>query len=197
MLYSNRKLKAEERVMTFGTIYQVAMGESGRGRKMMALTCPKDTIIERGLNKNLTIGKTKTGRPRINKLEDKELYLLLSSEGGYTRRGNGTIRVLKDKIDQFEIMARGNGADGDAGRVGYWDCMLLKVNGMVDNIIRVRSSGEGYGTPSDLYIIHKNEVYHCYLEDLEDCCDTLGIEIPCDIICTVDGFKFGDDWRIL
>ena len=34
--------------------------------------------------------------------------------------------------------------------------------------MRVRTSGSGYGTPSDLYVIHKGEVYHCYISELEE-----------------------------
>ena len=196
MLYSNKTLKATERTMEFGTIYQVGMGETGRGRKFMALTCPRDTEIKSGLNPDLTIGLTKSGKPRINKADDKALYMMLSSEGGYTRRGNGTIRVLKNQQEQFKVLARGNGADGDAGRIGYWDCMLLKVPN-TDAIIRIRTSGAGYGTPSDLYVIHDSKVYHCHLDELAECCEALGIETPCEIENGDDGIQFGNDWITL
>lgn len=93
-------------------------------------------------------------------------------------------------------MARGNGADGDAGRIGYWDCLLLKAPN-TDAIVRVRTSSSGYGTPSDLYIIHQNNVYHCTLEDLDDCCESLGIEIPCEVVNDEDGTHFGNDWVTL
>ena len=118
MLYSNQKIEAVERTMDFGTIYQVGMGEVGRGRKFMALTCPKDTIVQKGMNNDLTIGQTKTGKPRIISKKDDTLYMMLSSEGGYTRRGDGTIRVLKNEREKFEVLARGNGADGDEQAVG-------------------------------------------------------------------------------
>ena len=114
MLYSNKRVGATERTMEFGTIYQIVVGESGRGRRFMALTCPKDTTIESGMNPNYTIGTTKSGKPRLNKKADNTLYMMLSAEGGYTRRGNGTIKVLSSQKDEFEVMARGNGADGDA-----------------------------------------------------------------------------------
>ena len=67
MLYTNQKMEATERVMDFGTIYQIGMGEIGRGRKFLALTCPKDTKIQKGLNTDFTIGTTKSGKPRILK----------------------------------------------------------------------------------------------------------------------------------
>lgn len=196
MLYSNKKIEATERTMDFGTIYQVGMGEIGRGRKFMALTCPKGTEVKKGLNPELTIGTTKSGKARINLKADDTMYMMLSAEGGYTRRGNGTIKVLESQKKKFEVMARGNGADGDAGRIGYWDCLLLKAPN-TDAIVRVRTSGSGYGTPSDLYIIHQNNVYHCTLEDLDDCCESLGIEIPCEVVNDEDGTHFGNDWVTL
>ena len=75
---------------------------------------PKDTTIKSGMNPDYTIGTTKSGKPRLNKKADNTLYMMLSAEGGYTRRGNGTINVLSSQKDKFEVIARGNGADGDA-----------------------------------------------------------------------------------
>lgn len=196
MLYANQKMEETERTMDFGTIYQVGMGEVGRGRKFMALTCPKGTLIQKGMNPDFTVGTTKSGKPRINKKADDTLYMMLSAEGGYTRRGNGTIKVLSSQKDKFEVMARGNGADGDAGRIGYWDCLLLKAPN-TDAIVRVRTSGGGYGTPSDLYVIHEGAVYHCHLSELEECCEALGIKVPCEVVNGDDGIQFGNDWTTL
>lgn len=193
MLYSNQTLNTVERNMEFGTIYQVGMGELGRGRKLMALTCPKGTTIVKGMNADLTIGTTKSGRPRINKKADDTLYMMLSAQGGYTRRGCGSIKVLASQKDQFDILARGRGADGMAGRIGYWDCLLIKAPSS-NAIVRVRTSGGGYGTPSDLYVIHDSSVYHCILSDLEECCEVLGLQVPCEIVNKEDGFYFGNDW---
>lgn len=105
---------------------------------------------------------------------------MLSAKGGYTRRGNGTIHVLKKQKENFKVIACGNGADGAAGKIGFWECALLKAP-MTDAIIRVRTSGAGYGTPSDLYVIHEGHVYHTIPEELHECCETLGIELPCSI----------------
>lgn len=196
MLYANKEMKAAEREMEFGIIYQIGMGEVGRGRKFMALACPKDTKIEKGMNPNFTIGTTKSGKPRINQKADNTLYMMLSAEGGYTRRGNGTIKVLASQKEKFEVMARGNGADGDAGRIGFWDCLLLKAP-TTDAIVRVRTSGSGYGTPSDLYVIHQGNVYHCYLAELEECCETLGMQVTCELVKGDEGLQFGDDWITL
>lgn len=193
MIYADRELKCTDRDMDFGTIHQITMGEHGRGRRLMALTCPDGTALKKGENDDFVIGMTKSGKPRINEGRGDSLYMLLSSKGGYTRRGDGTIQVPAGKEDEYALLMTGNGADGAAGRIGTWDCALIKAP--ENGIIRVRSSGAGYGTPSDLYLINEGKVYHCEPQELEDLCDSLDIDMP----CTVDkeGNLFSREWKIM
>ena len=192
MLYSNVRVESKERAFDFGTIHQIALGEQGRGRKLMAINCPEGTVVEKGMNETFTIGKTKSGKPRINMAKDDTLYLLLSSQGGYTRRGCGTIQVLQESKEDFEVLANGWGADGTAGRIGTWDVILLKAP--KNGIVKVRTSGAGYGTPADLYVIKEGKVYHCYFSNLAECCEALNMEIPCKI---EEGCTYGEDWTVI
>lgn len=182
MLYSNRNLESEVRQFDWGTIFQVALGEHGRGRKLLTLTCPEDTEIKSGINEEYSIGSTKSGKPRIVKKKDNELYMILSSEGGYTRRGDGTIKVLVKDSKNIEVLARGNGADGLAGRIGTWDCVLIHLEGNLETVVQVRTSGAGYGTPADLYVVKENKVYHCTIETIEDCCEAIDMELPFKVL---------------
>ena len=182
MLYSNRNLESEARQFDWGTIFQVALGEHGRGRRLLTLTCPEDTEIKSGINEEYSIGSTKSGKPRIVKKKDNELYMILSSEGGYTRRGDGTIRVLVKDSKNIEVLARGNGADGLAGRIGTWDCVLIHLEGNLETVVQVRTSGAGYGTPADLYVVKENKVYHCTIETIEDCCEAIDMELPFKVL---------------
>lgn len=50
MIYSNVAVKAVEVEFEFGKIYQVHIGERGRGRKLLALTCPEGCSIRQGAN---------------------------------------------------------------------------------------------------------------------------------------------------
>ena len=196
MLFSNVKVSAQERKMDFGVIFQIALGESGRGRKLLALTCPQGCEVKAGANPGYTIGITRSGKPRIVAVRDSDLYLLLSAEGGYTRRGNGTIQVLAAHKEEFAVLARGNGADGDAGRIGFWDCLLLKAP--KNGIVRVRTSGAGYGTPSDLYVILDGSVYHCTVDDIESLCESIGIEPPCHLYYKDGSLHLvSDEWAVL
>lgn len=196
LLYSNLELKSKEKTFDFGTIHQIAMGEYGRGRKYMTITCPSDTTIQKGMNPEYSVGITKSGKPRIIRGSDSNIYMLLSAKGRRARKGCGTIRVLSNQIDMFKVLARGKGADGVSGNMGYWDCMLIKAP-YTGSIVRVRTSGGGYGTPSDLYLIHNGIVLHSYLYELEECCNALGIEVPCNIVSSGDEIRFGKDWVIL
>lgn len=182
MLYSNRNLESEARQFDWGTIFQVALGEHGRGRRLLTLTCPEDTEIKSGINEEYCIGSTKSGKPRIVKKKDNELYMILSSEGGYTRRGDGTIKVLVKDSKNIEVLARGNGADGLAGRIGTWDCVLIHLEGNLETVVQVRTSGAGYGTPADLYVVKENKVYHCTIETIEDCCEAIDMELPFKVL---------------
>lgn len=188
MIYSNVAKKAEEITLDFGTIHQMAFGEKGRGRKLLSLTCQKPDmeLKSNNLHENLNIGTTKSGKPKlVYSNTSTELYMLLSAQGGYTRRGDGVIRVLKGQEDNFEVISRGNGADGGAGRIGTWDVILLKVKDVnKDFVVCVRTSGGGYGTPSDLYIHHDGCIYHCTSDTCREVYDSLDAKMP---------FTFSDD----
>ena len=176
MLYVNKPLKIGARDMAFGTLSGVAIGEKGRGRHELFLPTPK--IVEgniEGFVKNLSIGKSKTGKPRIDSVIEDDLYLILSSEWGYTRRGNGYITAPKDQ--EIELIARANGADGDAGRIGSWDAVIVKAK--PGDIFRVTWAGSGYGKPSTLYVVTAdNKVYWCDQPDVEELFDYLQLDIP-------------------
>ena len=125
MIFSNITVAAKERNLEFGTIYQICVGEDGRGRREIRLACPENTVLHEGCNFDYTIGLTKNGRPRINKQKDGKTYFLISTEGRYTRRGNGWVGGWINNTGKYKCLAAGNGADGTAGRIGYWDCLLL------------------------------------------------------------------------
>ena len=181
MLYSNVELKAKSKEMPFGTIHFVALGEYGRGRHEMRLACPAGTVISKGMNENLTIGLTKSGNPRINVNKEDTIFLLLSSEGGYTRKGCGWIGAWKQNKAQYQLLSKGNGADGLAGRIGTWDVVLLHILGTPQHDwIRIRTSGGGYGTePELLYLNGKDIISFKSISDAEMFVDQAGIdEVP-------------------
>ena len=175
MLFMNKTVEVESREFKFGTVAGVALGEHGRGRQQVFLPTPKglEGAIG-GLRSDLTIGLTKAGRPRINHGKDKDMYLALSSERGYTRRGNGVVKIPVGQA--VELIARGNGADGDAGRIGYWDVVLVKAK--EGDVFRVTWGGSGYGYEPTFYVVHNGQVFEADQQEVEDLYESIGLEMP-------------------
>ena len=195
MIYSNINLKVETRKMSFGDLKCVVMGEKGRGRKEILL--PSLNNITVGLNKDITVGLSKNGRPRINRVkqqQDDTMYLLIDTYGGYSRRGNGYINYQEGQ--GFETIAEGNGADGDAGRIGSWGVYVIKAP--VDDrlkFIKIKYSGkankEAYlaviGQDVRLISVDDIDIFFDQLAldmgDYKFVLDPRSISIPCGCIC--------------
>lgn len=196
MIYSNINLKVEARKMSFGDLRCIVMGEKGRGRKEILL--PSINNIVCGLNKGVTVGVTKNGRPRINKLKpqekDNSMYLLIDTYGGYSRRGSGYIDFRAEQ--GFEIIAEGNGADGEAGRIGSWGVYVVKAP--VDDklkFIKIKYSGnankEAYLAVigQDVRLISEDDIDLFFdqlaldMGDYKYIIDPRPISIPCGCIC--------------
>lgn len=180
MLYSNMNITAKTKEMPFGPIHFLALGEYGRGRHEMRIACPPGTVVSKGMNENLTIGITKSGNPRINANKDNQIYLLLSSQGGYTRKGCGWIGSWCKNKAEYQLLSKGNGADGLAGRIGTWDVVLLHILGTPQHDwLRVRTSGGGYGTdPELLYLNGKDIISFKSIADAVLFADQAGVELP-------------------
>lgn len=175
MLFLNKAVGVEAREFKFGTVNGIALGEHGRGRQQIFLPTPKELEgAVGGLRSDLTIGLTKAGKPRINRGKDKAMYLVLSTERGYTRRGNGIVKTPVGHT--VELIARGNGADGDAGRIGYWDVILVKAN--EGDVFRVTWGGSGYGYEPTFYVVHNGQVFEADQQEVEDLYESLGLDMP-------------------
>lgn len=194
MIYSNVNLQIETRKMSFGDLKCVTLGEKGRGRKEILL--PSLSNIVCGLNKDLTIGVTKNGRPRINRVkqEDNTMYLLIDTYGGYSRRGSGFIDYQEGQ--GFETIAEGNGADGDAGRIGSWGVYVVKAP--VDDklkFIKIKYSGKDNKISyvavlgQDVRLISEDDIdiffdqLNLDLNDYKFILEPRSISIPCGCIC--------------
>ena len=175
MLFINKQTEVVTREFKFGTVNGISLGEHGRGRQQIFLPTPKELEGSiGGMRSDLTIGPSKSGKPRINYGKDKDMYLALSSERGYTRRGNGVVKVPAGQT--VELIARGNGADGDAGRIGYWDVVLVKAR--EGNVFRVTWGGSGYGYEPTFYVVHNGQVLESDQQEVEDLYESVGLEMP-------------------
>ena len=197
MLYANIALKVVSKEMKFGTVTGVAIGEYGRGRREVFLPTPKsvqadDVIME--FRSDLTIGTSKSGRPRINARKDDDIYLILSSGRSYTRRGNGYIKAPRSQ--KVELIARGYGADGEAGRIGYWDAVIVKAKD--GDVFRLTWGGSGYGYDATFYVVSDGKVYSADQPKIEDLYESLGLEIPFSLTYNQDEGRLVitlDEWE--
>ena len=142
MIYSNKEIKKMKKIFGFGEVSVITLGEEGRGRKEVFI--PSAFDIKKGMNESLDIGKTKTNRPRVvSTTEDTlGLYMILKTYGGYTRRGCGFVRVTD--INQINIIEYANGADGGAGRIGFWNDYLIKVVNFAKDLMVILWYSGGY-----------------------------------------------------
>lgn len=168
--------------MSFGNLKGITIGEKGRGRWevfLPAQNCTDKDAIEEGLHKDLSISLSKSGRPKIIKKEEDKIFLILDSEHAYTRQGDGKIFALATNTEEAKVIARGNGADGLAGKVGQWDAIVLEAKD--GDVFRVRWGGYNYGRPTTIYTVINGEVYFADLPDVEDMYDYLNMEPPFSI----------------
>ncbi len=174
MIYSNVTTKPNKREFEWGTIFQIALGEHGRGRKLLALTCSEFTMINKGENPDYSIGKTRTGRPKIVRQKNEELFLLLSAQGGYTSKGDGTIKVLAKDSENIDVLSRGNGADGLAGKVGSWDVLLIKIK--TNSRIHFWINKSGSAQPEFL-VVENKKVIEDFDEEIKKEFFNLGVNV--------------------
>ena len=138
----------------------------------------------------MTIGLTKSGKPRVVKGEDQKTFLLLSTEGGYTRRGDGQVFVLSKNKNSVNKLIETYGADGAAGRIGSWMEYLVEVTDLNEPIyLRIRKGG---GCKSTILKVSKDNI-----EDLGEYESTMAyFDIKCeDIPFEIEDGRFNaDEW---
>jgi len=135
-------LKSTVLTLPFGELEAIGLGEKGRGRNYTLIPCPVGIDKEN----NIEIGISKTGKPKIVRSSTPTTGWVarINTEGCYTRGTSG--RAYKVKDDPVEVIAIGNGAYGDAGRIGEWKDYVLKIP--CNTAIRVLPSGGRSKVPS-------------------------------------------------
>jgi hypothetical protein len=110
----------------------IALGEKGRGRTQVIVPSPVSELLESGLSK--------TGKPRLNASKSNLGWLFrISTEGTYVRGAKGNISVSPEIAPHIKLIAKGQGAFGDAGRIGTWDDVLAETQ-LEDFLVRVKPS---------------------------------------------------------
>jgi hypothetical protein len=118
--------------------FAIPLGEKGRGRILVNVACPATFT-------HLEVGTTKQGKPRLNpSTHPKGWVARISTEGAYVRGAFGNVTTSPEVGDKIQVVARGQGAFGDAGRTGTWDDILVSTE-LEEFILRVKPSrGDAY-----------------------------------------------------
>lgn len=116
----------------------IILGEAGRGRKLQKILCPMDEeFLDYTFNR---IGKVKL----ISSSSDEGWIARISTLTSYVRGANGNISTTDAFAEDIKILAHGQGAFGDAGRIGTWDDVLIATQ-LEKFWVRVKPSrGDGY-----------------------------------------------------
>lgn len=160
MLYSNKEFKVVEKEMSFGSLNCIELGNKNPRSRQIVI--PSNFDINKGITKNLTIGLSKSGKPKIIKGDDKDyIYLLLSSFEFSCFHRQGTVGFTQ--FTGVECLATAKHTDGLAGKAGLAEEKLLKVP--VDGKERVFRVHLTYGEDEndkdrDRLIFIKNRTIH-------------------------------------
>lgn len=160
----------------WGEMDVITLGEKGRGRRLTIV--PFHALFEDKGDK-YDVALTKTGRPKIVVSEGapKGWIAKLSSEGVYTRWTKGFVSVLKDDMENIEVLATGMGAFGDAGRLGSWNDHLVKVNEKITRIY-VHPAGDWKRENFWLVFNYKSEPVKVNVDEVNLFSEMTGIYIP-------------------
>ena len=142
MLYSNVKVRSQEKEMETGVKNIIEIGHYGRGRQMLKILSDNEITIKKGDNA-FSIVQTEKGEHKIIKENDKNNFMLISTEIYNKTKVYGTIRVPSSHKDNLEIIAIGKGIDENIeydgeffdSKIKYWKAYLLKIKG--DCIIEI------------------------------------------------------------
>ena len=180
MLITNKdELLPRELQLSFGKIVAIVDGQEGRGRRRLVI--PIDPAVAEGAKKEdggyipldgkkLSIGTTTTGRPKVIR-GNVGKFALLSSHGGYTRRGNGYNKLISGEAT---TLASGNGADGDAGRIGTWGVDLFRLDSP-EGIIVCNVSG---GCDPEFLIWDRDNAIVIPEKEILDFYESKGADVP-------------------
>lgn len=175
------------RVMSFGELSVIALGERGRGRYEAVIPCGVKKDDKFG-----SIAKTKTGNPKIIPSSSPEhgWLAVVSGSGTYTRGTYGTVYCQKEDVEKVQVLTLGNGAYGDAGKIGSWNEFLITIT---DNtFLRIRPAG-GQGKIDRYNLFFSAEkVFRVPDSELESFCEQMGLDVPVtniDLLTDLTSFK--------
>lgn len=167
-------VKPIEKEFQFGKMSVVTLGEKGRGRQETLIPFHADNIE----GNNFEIAQTRTGKSKIIKgsTSSPGWIAVLSGSGCYTRGTYGTVYVPENQKQNIEVLAKGYGAYGAAGRVGDWNEFLVAVRTM-PTVFYVRPAGGRHKMNRYWLVFDKDQVFRVDEEERDIYVDQSGVDL--------------------
>ena len=164
-------IKAQEVSVADFKYWAVGLGKKGRAHTYTLVACPKWA-------KYLEPGTSKKGKPRLNKSSSDAGWIVrISTEranfrGGYFKGAIGYVSINPDFKEQVTVLARGQGALGNANLNGTWDDIIIVSQ--LDNFwVRVKPScGDAYIIWFNGKAVDKIPYEKAELLDIDLCCSS-------------------------
>lgn len=159
-IFTNKAFSVENIETSFATIKGIRIGESGRARSekiiFISKEMPKNFTGLNGYYQNISVRKTLNGNWELIPWDTGDLYMILDTNGGYTRGCSGRIIELVDPDNptnesRIEVLEVAYGAYGDAGGIGSYDELLIRA--YPEAIIKIKyTTGNRYDTNEILFV---------------------------------------------
>lgn len=181
MIYFAGEFKPQDRSFSFGSVRGITLGEIERERKTSFLPTPKQAgRVLTGPRKDLSLGATNSGRPRINHKKDTKLSLVLSSRPGSKFDGHQGIRCTISVPPDQRVFVVSYGLSGRRSPCS-WEEALLRVRPGDIFLVDIESSQRHEQT---FYMVGNGEVVIARdLKSAEDAyrdlLDALDLSRPC------------------
>jgi hypothetical protein len=169
-------ISPKEMEFPWGKMSVVVLGERGRGRKQVLV--PFHARFNENAD-NYEVGETQSGGVKIIQGQNSSVGYIakLSGEGVYTRGTIGTVYVSQGDIEKIEVLEKGWGAYGDAGRIGTWYEYLVVIKSF-PVVFYVRPAGGESKIPSYWLVFTAQKVYEVREEEAEIFAEQTGIAFP-------------------
>ena len=184
-IFTNREYRVETIETPFATLKGLRLGEEGRGRSEKIISIgaemPEDFKGLNGYSQDISVRKTLNGNWELIPWDTGDLYMIINTNSGYKRGCSGEILELVDpdnptKTSRVERLQVAWGAYGDAGGIGGYDELLLRV--YPDAIIKINyTTGSRYNS-NEILFVEDGQVVVVPVRLLSIYYDSIGRAVP-------------------
>ena len=191
MLYSNIKLLPKKVIIQGKEEYCVMLGDENSKRPLV-LVCDKNTVVNEGMNEDLSIEYYNERFFRIKKYKETTCYFLINSKTDFGKV-SVRIKITKKEYPHFSVLAKGYDDFNLHDIMQKADYALLRAPSWY-GIIRIKTI-TNKGFYNEIFVVKDSKVYKFKTKNLLEGLKKLGIND--DFIIYDDGNFEGRYWLVL